>query len=738
MSTAPNSPQLDLRDLLRVLLRRRWLLLLPWLAAAGLGVTGAFLLPPVYFSTVIMRIERPQQLKNLGDIVSSGFGDQQADIMREQVQSQVFLRSVIQATGLKSEPRTRVWALGQRARYPGMADDDVVEAALMDYLRANVVIQKGKGNIFQLSVGDPYPERARRLADAVANGFVATSKAAQLEALRATQEFTSDQLLVYKHRLDEAEGRLEAFRRAQLASSVASGQVGGGNVSAARALVDAADLELDELRGRAATLRSQLGGAVSDAEVARVTSADVRSLAAQMASLERQLAASLLTDPGQGGAGIRFQLARRYGECEAAMLAAVAEAVPSLPSESRQLLVRLRMAQIEQQSVQARRSHLAAQIADYEHQVVSTPDRETEEEHLKGEVEANRALYNTFLQQLAAAQISEAFQNAKVGGRFVVINPATLPTAPGKPNRPALILLSLVVGGVLGVGTVFLAEHHDFSIKDAEDVEQLLGLPLLGAIPRSPELERLRRHRHSPRSPHAEGGLINLLKVESPMGLEFRRIYLKLARSPHRPLPPSLLVTSGSRAEGKTTVSACLALTLARESGRQVLVVDFDLRSPSLHRALGLPSSSRGLAQMLDARSFEERLVRATAAPHLLFLPAGKSDRPASALITDESVEWFMREARSRYPLVVVDCAPNLAVPDAFVLGRVCDAVVFVVKAGATVRKAAEFGVRQQRETRDNLLGVLMNDASEVLPYYYGYRYNYYGYATTEAAAGDS
>jgi capsular exopolysaccharide synthesis family protein len=307
---------------------------------------------------------------------------------------------------------------------------------------------------------------------------------------------------------------------------------------------------------------------------------------------------------------------------------------------------------------------------------------------------------------------------------------------PGKPNRLALVLLSIVVGGVIGAGTVFVAEHHDFSLKTAEDVEQLLGLPVLGAVPRSPELERLWRRRRGS-APPVEGGLINLLKVESPLGLEFRRVYLKLARSTHRPLPPSLLVTSSTRGEGKTTITACLALTLARESRQPVLVVDFDLRSPTLHRALGLPGSSRGLSQMLDGRSFEERLVRTTAAPNLFFLPAGKSERPASSLIMPELAEWFLKEARARYPLVILDCAPNLAVPDSLVLGRACDAVLFVVKAGTTVWKAAEYGVKLQRETRDNLLGVLMNDASEILPYYYGYRSNYYGYAK-EAAAGES
>src|SRR5262249_32023505 len=169
MSAPAENPQFDLRDLLRILLRRRWLFILPWLAATGLGVCGAFLLPPIYFSTVIMRIARPQQLKNLGDIVGSNFGDAQADIMREQVQSQVFLRGVIQATALKGDPRSRAWALKQRARYPGLSDDDLVEAALMDYLRDNVAVAKGKGNIVQLSVGDAYPDRARKLADAVAN-----------------------------------------------------------------------------------------------------------------------------------------------------------------------------------------------------------------------------------------------------------------------------------------------------------------------------------------------------------------------------------------------------------------------------------------------------------------------------------------------------------------------------------------------------------------------------------------
>ena len=128
--------------------------------------------------------------------------------------------------------------------------------------------------------------------------------------------------------------------------------------------------------------------------------------------------------------------------------------------------------------------------------------------------------------------------------------------------------------------------------------------------------------------------------------------------------------------------------------------------------------------------------MRSTVLPNLDFLGAGKSEKPASELIDTESVEWFVREAMSRYAFVLVDSAPTLAVPDPIILGRAVEGVLYVIKAGQTIRKAAEYGVKVQRESRDNLLGVLMNDAGEILPHYYGY-HDAYGYSS-EAIAGES
>jgi polysaccharide biosynthesis transport protein len=740
----PPTPPIDVQEMLRVVMRRKWLLILPWAVAIAAGVTAAFVLKPIYVSSVTLQFQRPQSIGAVGISGGAQNADQQAALMRGQVQSSLFLRNIIVASGVKSDPATRAEGMKQARRYPGLSSDDAIEAYLIDYLREAVTIKAARGDFLQITVGDYTPGRAKRFAECLANQFVVSSKSAQLEAVRATQEFSIEQQQIYKHKLDESESRLEAARRASLTRSMSGTTLNTGSVPHARALLDQCDAEIDDQRQRAETLKAQFAGKARENDPQALNSPDVASLSGQIVSLERELASAMLTDVGgDGGTSVRLMLARKTGDLETALSANAAHSLPSLPADVRESLVRYRIAQVNLQAAQARRAYLSGQVSSYEHQVVAGPDQDLEIQHLSQEVDNNRALYNSFLQQSAAAQIAEAFENAKVSGRFVVIEPADRPNSPSKPNRGMLILLSVVMGGIIGVATVLVVEQHDQSVKNAEEVENLLGLPVLGAVPRVEELDRSRRRpRGTPANATGvpaprEHGLLHRLQVESPLGLEFRRVYLKLAKTRGRALPRTLLITSATRGEGKTTTSASLGITMARELKEKVLLVDFDLRSPSLHRALGLPSSSWGLAQMLQQRNFDERFIRATVLPSLDFLAAGRSERPAAELVDLASVEWFMHEAMSRYHLVVIDAPPNLAVPDPLILGRVVEGVLYVIKAGSTVRRAAEYGVKVQREARDNVLGVLMNDVGEVLPHYYGYRYNAYGY-TSEVAGGES
>lgn len=723
--------------------RRKLLLFAPWGVAVLAGVLAAFLLKPVYFSTVTLVMDRGQQLGGrLGEMVPGSAVQDQADIMREQVGSSVFLRSVITAAGLMDDPETHAWAMENAPAGTGLSGAEAAEAFLVSHLQESVDVRRGRGAVIQVTVADYVPGRAQRVANAVAEQFVLSSKAAQLDALREMNQFTLEQQQVYKEQLDESERRLEAARRAGLSMDLSGSAVNSGNASRARALLEQAQLEVGEQGRRLDDLRASLSGRVQENDPQLLTGGPVNALISQIASLERQLASAMLEGAGQNEASVRVLLARKSAELEAALSSNAALNLPSLSVESRQLLVRYRLAAADLAARRARTDYLSQQLAGYERQVVMAPDRDLEIQRLQQQVDNDRAMYNSFLQQSSAAQIAEAFANAKVSGRFSVLEPANLPLRPSKPNRMMLILLALLAGGVIGIGAVLVVEHHDQSVKDADEVENLLGLPVLGVVPRVDELDRSRRRKPvvggAPGLPASrDQGLLHRLKVESPLGLEFRRIFLKLAKTTGRSLPRTLMVTSATRGEGKTTTSASLGITLARELREKMLLVDFDLRSPKLHRALGLPSSSWGLAQMLQQRHFDERFVRSTVIPELDFLGAGKSERPAAELLDSQSVEWFLQEARQRYPLVLIDAAPNLAVPDPLIIGRAVEGVIYVIRAGSTVRKAAEYGVKVQREACDNVIGVLMNDLGEVLAQYYGYRYNAYGYEG-EVAGGDS
>jgi polysaccharide biosynthesis transport protein len=744
MALTPEPAALDLRQLARVLLRRKWLLLLPWFSAVLVGAAAAFLLRPVYVSQVTLVLEQPQTLTGpLGGMVGGGAnGDQQSEMMRAHLLSTPFLRGVIRAAGLATDPAMRAWALAGAKRYPGMPADRQIEAFLIDQLREAIEVRREKGDVFEISVSAFEPGRAQRLAETVGNQFVAVSKAAQLEATRGTQVFSIEQQEVYRRKLVDSEARLEAATRAAQGSGLP--QVDATNVARARGLLEQANLELEEQRQKVAGLNGRLREQGLEADRNLLSGPRTTMLAAQLEELDRQLSAVLLAEAGgDGGAGVRTLITRKYAELEEELGRGALAALPALPADARDLLVRTRLAQADLTAKQAGRDEIERQVSGYRREQSLSPDRDLAVQRLRQEVEANRTLYNSFVQQAAASQISEAFQNARVGGRFSVLEPATLPLAPARPNRPLMLVLAFLLGGVVGVGTVLVVEQHDESMKDAQEVESLLGLPVLGAVPRVGELGRSSRRSVAGLAGEApplragtagsRDGLIHRLKVESPLGLEFRRIYLKLAKTHGRTLPRTLMITSATRGEGKTTIAACLAITLARESGEKVLLVDFDLRSPSLHRALGLPSATWGLAHMLQSRVFDERMVRATSLPRLDFLTAGRSERPAGELVDTAACEWFFQQVLPRYALVLVDAPPSLAVPDPLILGRVVEGVLYVIKAGSTIRKAAEYGCKVQREARDNVLGILMNDAGEVLPSYYGYRAGSYGYAPEEA-----
>jgi capsular exopolysaccharide synthesis family protein len=220
--------------------------------------------------------------------------------------------------------------------------------------------------------------------------------------------------------------------------------------------------------------------------------------------------------------------------------------------------------------------------------------------------------------------------------------------------------------------------------------------------------------------------LIDGYDGESASGTEFRRLLHNLLN--HSDLPDggkTFLVTSATTGEGKSTVVAHLAVTAAIYKLKRTLLIDADLRRPTIHDLFGLHRNG-GLTDVIHGSVKLEDSFQRTSIENLSVLSSGTfSDNPTQ-LFDSQQIHEIIEACRFYYDLIIIDCAPIIPVSDALLLGRDVDGLLVVIKAGETPREVCKRACNLVAEAGGNLLGVALNNVKEALPYYYNYRY--YGY----------
>ena len=191
-----------------------------------------------------------------------------------------------------------------------------------------------------------------------------------------------------------------------------------------------------------------------------------------------------------------------------------------------------------------------------------------------------------------------------------------------------------------------------------------------------------------------------------------------------KPLSP-LMVTSAKHEEGKTTTAAFIAITMARQEGKRVLLIDMDLHRPRMHRVFGLPMRG-GVTELIRGVADSESVVKKTSMENLFVLTSGSMLRSPSALIEPDSVRPMLNGLHSSFDTIIVDSPPLLPVSDTMVLSTEMVAVLFVIMAGKTPREVVTRGKELLEDVNAPLVGVVVNNSMGVLPYYYNYKY--YGY----------
>lgn len=560
----------------------------------------------------------------------------------------------------------------------------------------------------------PDPRLSLKVVNAVAEVFqTANARAAQQQAVRR-RVFLDEQIRDAERVLAEAQLGLTRFRSGQQLYN-----------SSERLTAQQGELMQLEMR------REEM-----DAE-RRLYQSLLTQLTQSSASTSSDNFRALMSAPGIAGNPAISQLFAQLVQYQTGIDSLTTGEYRKTETNPEVTRLRTLIASTEARLISAVRGHVAtleARVASLDQmrsrsgtQMQRLPSAEAEELRLAQQVETARLAGEQLRAEHQKARLSEAVE----AGQVEIVNLASQ-AKPVNSNRPLKLGLGLMFGLMLGAGSAFLKEQLNTSIRRREDIESALQIPGLAVIPQiAPAPRRGLLGSVTKALPSGNGkavgtavpGLITARQLRSSGAEAFRTLRTNLVFSQAVRTLRTLVVTSTSPGEGKSTVAANLAVTFAQQGGR-VLLVDCDLRRPRLDKMFPVPREP-GLTNVLLEQSTLEEAVHVTMVDNLHLLTAGLLPPNPYELLGGERMKRLFAVLSNHYDMLVVDTPPLMAASDAAVLGAMADGVLMVVRAGSTDRGAAQHATQQLATVGARVVGAVLNDPDATVEQYGGYYYNY-------------
>ena len=685
--------EIDLLAYWRILVKHRYLVLATAAGVAALALLYTLMATPIYRATAVIQIEREGikvlNTEGVTPVDSGYFGDDFLQTQYELLRSRSLAERVAEDLGLpvsvvaaqSSRPSWKqrfselVSARGREQPAPAPADAGTRSAndvrAIAGIVQGGLDIQPVRDSrLVHISFDSPTPAFAARVANAVADGFIATGLERRFDANSYAKRYLEDQLTVVKAKLEDSERNLVDF--AQKEGIVAPGADGQTLVSQNLTELNAALAQAQDQRIRAEARWRQAQSARGAALPADMLgNSIVRSLQQQRADLQAKYQQQLqVYKPGYPA---MQQLQGQIGELDKQIGAELNNIRTSVKAEY--------------DAAAAQEGMLTARIAGLRNQSLDLDKRSIQYNILKREVDTNRQLYDGLLQRYKeiGVSVNESANNVSVVDR------AEVPSSPYKPSLSRNLLFGLGAGLLLGVLLAFVREYVDDTIKSPGDIEQRLRLAVLGAVPDLGERGNVRQAAADPRSAFSES---------------YRSVRTALQFSSDHGVPRVLLLTSAAPGEGKSISALTLARNLAH-MGKRVLLIEADLRKPSLHRELGVRGET-GLSSVLSGSATLASVVQATDEERLSVVLSGPLPPNPAELLSGSRLVSLIAMAAEEYDHVVIDGPPVIGLADALILGNVASATVFVVHSGKTRISAAQQAVKRLLSARAHLVGALL------------------------------
>lgn len=700
--------EFELARYLRLALKHRFLIIGATLAALMIGLAVTLLMTPIYTASATIQIDREgaRVLDEESDVVASERQVAAEEFFQTQyglLRSRSLAERVIDTLGLAASDAF----LQQMGVEPPAATGTAAERIAARRELVLAVVQDGLGispvtgsRLVVINFDSPDPQLSARVANAFAENFIQASLDRRYESTSYVRDFLEERIAQTKSKLEDAERQLVAYASQQQIINIGGEEDSGQESLASR--------NLGALNASLAAARSARIGAEERWRTARTT---------PLASLPQVL---------ENGAVQRLNEEKARLSAEYEQKLRVYQ--PDYP-EMRQLQARIteidrninEIAGSVRESIRSQyltavneENALQAQVNGLKGDVLNLRDRSIQYNILQREVDTSRTLYDGLLQRYKEVGVAGGVTVNNVS----VIDRAEPPTAPSKPS----MLLNLVIAALLGLGIgvlgALLFEALDETLATPEDIEQKLGLPVLGVVP-------LLDKDVSPASALAD--------IRSGFSEAYYSLRTALQFSTRNGAPASVLVTSSKPGEGKSTTAFAVALNLARV-GKRVLLADGDLRNPSLHRVLEL-DNGKGFSNLLAGSGDLASLAIDSGYKSLAFLPCGPLPPNPAELWGSDRVGEFIAAATQMYDHVVIDGPPVLGFADAPLLAAAVEGTLFVVESRSTRRAQARGAVRRLAMGRGRILGIVFTKFNAKSAAYGGYDYAYdYNYGAQEKA----
>lgn len=549
----------------------------------------------------------------------------------------------------------------------------------------------------------PNPQVSARIVNALATAFATNNLERQTGANSTAGEFLQKRIAELQAQIRDGEERLNSYSKGH---EIISLDTNRNTVMERLAVLNRQLLDAENER-KAAEAAFQAAKAPGAAEaLAEGTSAQIAATEAKLADL-RQKREQMLVESTEEWVEVR-EVTKQITELEKQIKNARQRATDIV---LKNLDTRYQQAASREQSLQTAYSQ---QRADS----FAQNDAAINYRIIQQEIETNRSLLDGLLQRSKENNVLLA---ALVGtpNNIHVTDYALVPTVPIGPKRLESVVLGFLCALAAGVGIALFMSYMDDSINTTSDVEKMLHLPALALIPAMGNFARKKLLRlpgtnlFSKRvesSPSTTRPLL-INDARPQLAESYRQLRTSVLMSTAGGAPRSLLVTSSSQAEGKTTTAVNTAFVLA-QTGADVLVIDADLRKPSLHSIFGIPRG-KGLSTILSSEMEEEemlKMVKHHNESNLYVLPAGPIPPNPAELLGSEQMRNFINTCQEHFTYVIIDSPPVAMFTDGVLISSLVDGVLLVVNSGKSSREVVRLSCKVLRDVRAKIFGVVLNN----------------------------